>query len=273
MAWLGQPLRMEELLFKTEHSLVDQSLHARMGAETTNGDGFGVGWFGVGEGAGVYRSVSPAWSDPNLRHLAAHIDTPLFLAHVRASSGSAVQQSNCHPFAHGDWLFVHNGLINEFHRVRRDLLLALDERAVAAIEGSADSEVLFHLALGFGLEAEPIAALEAAIGLVERTLREHYVKPEVQASIGVSNGRGLWAVRYSSVGSSRTLFRSEDVDAVRRLHPQVASLPEYREGDHVVVSEPLTDLPGAWHEIPEATALTIMPGGRWQTRPFAPASA
>jgi len=111
MAWLGQPLRIEELLFKTEHGLVDQSLHARLGAETTNGDGFGVGWYGAGNGPGVYRSISPAWSDPNLRHLSAHIESKLFLAHVRASSGLAVQQTNCHPFAHGNWLFVHNGLI------------------------------------------------------------------------------------------------------------------------------------------------------------------
>ena len=44
MAWYGQPLLIEELLFKTEHGLVDQSLHSRMGAETTKGDGFGIGW-------------------------------------------------------------------------------------------------------------------------------------------------------------------------------------------------------------------------------------
>jgi len=141
---------------------------------------------------------------------------------------------------------------------------------VGEIEGSADSEVIFNLALGFGLEADPIAALESAIGLVEHTLREHGVEPQVQASIGVSNGQLLWAVRYSTVGQSRTLFRSEDPEAVRRLHPPLSSLPELHEGDHVVVSEPLTDLPGAWHEIPEATALTIMPGGRWETRAFAP---
>lgn len=274
MAWLGQPLRIEELLFKTEHGLVDQSLHARLGAETTNGDGFGVGWYGAGRAPGVYRSTSPAWAEPNLRHLAAHIESPLFLAHVRASSGSAVQQSNCHPFSHGPWLFVHNGLINDFPRVRRDLLLALDERAVGEIEGSSDSEVIFHLALARGLDSDPIAALESAVGLVERTLRKHHLQPEVQASMGMSNGEWLWAVRYSSVGRSRTLFRSEDADAVRRLHPpRGAGLPHYREDDHVVVSEPLTDLPGAWQEIPEATALTVMPDGQCHTRPFVPAPA
>ena len=105
MGWSGQPLLMDELLFKTQHGLIDQSLHSRMGVETTNGDGFGVG-YGAGEGPAMYHSVAPAWGDANLRELAAHIETPLFLAHVRATSGTAIQQTNCHPFRHGRWLFV-----------------------------------------------------------------------------------------------------------------------------------------------------------------------
>jgi predicted glutamine amidotransferase len=270
MAWHGQPLLIEELLFKPPHGLVDQSLHSRMGAETTNGDGFGVGWYGVGEGPGVYRSVSPAWGDPNLRHLAAHIETPLFLAHVRATSGTAVQETNCHPFTHGRWLFVHNGLINEFHAVRRELMLALDAASFAAIEGSADSEVLFQLALNFGLEDDPLTGLESAVGFVEQTLRRNGIEPALQTSIGLSDGVGLWAVRYSSEGDSRTLFRSADADAVKRVHPENPRLQRLHEGDHLVVSEPLTELSGAWHEIPEATSLAIASDGAWETRPFVP---
>ena len=114
MAWFGQPVLIEEVLFKTPHGIVDQSLHSRMGAETTNGDGFGLGWYGTGEGPGVYHSVEPAWGDANLRELAAHIESPLFLTHVRAAIGSPVQETNCHPFRHGKWLFVHNGYIADF---------------------------------------------------------------------------------------------------------------------------------------------------------------
>src|SRR5271154_6746843 len=175
MAWHGQPVLLEELLFKPPHGLIDQSLHSRMGAETTNGDGFGLGWYGTGTGPGLYHSIEPAWGDANLRHLAGHIESPLFLAHVRATSGTAVQQTNCHPFRHGQWLFVHNGMINDFHRLRRDLMLAIDPSLFSNIEGSTDSEVLFHLALTFGLEEDPVAALEQAIGLVEETARQHGV--------------------------------------------------------------------------------------------------
>ena len=110
MAWLGQDVLIDELLFKTQHGIVDQSLHSRLGAETTNGDGFGLGW-DAPVTVRVYRSVAPAWSDANLRELAGHIESPLFLAHVRAAIGSPVQQTNCHPFRHGRWLFVHNGFI------------------------------------------------------------------------------------------------------------------------------------------------------------------
>ena len=104
----------KELLFNTEHGIVDQSLHARMGAEPTNGDGFGLGWYGTGEGPAIYRSVEPAWSDVNLRELAAHIESPLFFTHVRAAIGSPVQETNCHPFRRGKWLFVHNGFIADW---------------------------------------------------------------------------------------------------------------------------------------------------------------
>ena len=76
MAWHGQAVLIEELLIKPKHGLIDQSLHSRLGAETTNCDGFGVGWYGTGAGAGVYRSISPAWNDQNLRHLASHIESP-----------------------------------------------------------------------------------------------------------------------------------------------------------------------------------------------------
>ena len=268
MAWHGQSVPLEELLFKTKHGLVDQSLHSRMGAETTNGDGFGMGWYGRGPTPGVYRSIQPAWGDPNLRHLAGHIESPLFMAHVRATSGTAVQETNCHPFVHDRWMFVHNGLINDFHTVRRDLMIGLDAPAFAAIEGSTDSELIFHLALARGLEDDPVVALEATIRHIEETQRQNGVEPALQTSIGVSDGRQLWAVRYSTEGRSRTLFSSADVEALRRLHPENPRLQLARDGDRVVISEPFADLPGAWHEIPESTALVVDTDGGLETHPF-----
>jgi predicted glutamine amidotransferase len=270
MGWLGQPVLIDELLFKTQHGIVDQSLHSRMGAETTNGDGFGMGWYGAGDGPGVYHSVAPAWGDANLRELAGHIESPLFLAHVRAAIGSPVQQTNCHPFRRGRWLFVHNGYIAEFHRLRRDLMLAIAPEQFADVQGSTDTEVVFHLALTLGLEADPLAALERTIGLIEAVAAEHHVDAPVQGTFGVSDGTCLWAVRYASEGPARTLFASADVDAVKRLHPENPRLQRLSEGDRLIVSEPFADLPGVWKEIPEATAVCVRRGGALEERPFVP---
>jgi predicted glutamine amidotransferase len=272
MAWFGQPVLIEDVLFKTPHGIVDQSLHSRMGAETTNGDGFGMGWYGVGEGPGVYRSVEPAWGDANLHELAAHIESPLFMTHVRAAIGSPVQETNCHPFRHGQWLFVHNGYIADMHLMRRDLMLAVAPELFADVRGSTDTEVVFHLALTFGLEDDPIAALERTIGFIETTARRLGIDDPVQGSFGVSDGISLWAVRYASNGEPRSLFASGDVDAVRHLYPENATFQRLSHDDRVIVSEPFSDLPGVWHEIAPSTAVTVRRGGVLEDQPFQPVS-
>lgn len=272
-AYFGQPLAIEELLFNTKHSLIDQSLHATQGVESTNGDGFGIGWYTAG-GSGIprrYRSLNPMWSDPNLHDLAAEIRSPLFLAHIRATTGTPVQQVNSHPFKHGKWLFVHNGVINDFHVVRRELLFAVDPDLFDGIHGSTDSETLFYLALTFGLDQDPLAAVERAVGFVEATGRAHGIEHPIQMTLGISDGERLYAIRYSSEGQSRTLYVSADAATVRALYPDNARFQGLTDEDRIVVSEPLNDeLPGLWNEVPESTALIIQPGLDEQV-PFHPA--
>jgi predicted glutamine amidotransferase len=272
-AYYGHPLLIDELLYQMDHGLIDQSLHSHLGVETTNGDGFGLGWYGPGGGRPCrYRSVSPAWSDTNLRELAQHIESPLFIAHIRATTGTPVQQTNCHPFRHEQWLFVHNGVLNGYDEYRRELLLAVEPALFGDIAGSTDSEVLFYLALTFGLRDDPIGGLERAVGFVESTARAHGVEHPVQMTIGLSDGERLWAVRYSSEGRSRTLFVSAEVSALRALHPDSERLQRLTDEDRAVVSEPLSDLPGVWNEVPEATALIVQPGPD-EHRPFQPQPA
>ena len=269
MAWSGQKLLIDDLLFKPPHGLVDQSLHSRMGVETTNGDGFGLGWYGQGEGPAIYHSIQPAWGDVNLRELAYHVESHMYLAHVRATTGTAIQQTNCHPFRHGRWLFCHNGLIEGFPQLRRDLMFAVDPSLFANIQGSTDSEVLFHLALTFGLEDDPVAAMERAIGFVEACALRRGIQNAVQASVGIADGERLWAFRYSTEHKSRTLFASTDAAAVRKLHPDNPTLQALHDEDRVVVSEPLSDLPGLWKELPESTVFIVQPGAD-EERPFRP---
>ena len=272
MAYSGSPVRLEELLYEPKHSLIDQSLHSTMGAETTNGDGFGVGWYGVGETPATYHSIEPAWNERNLRDLAAHVESGLVFAHIRASSGSPVQQTNCHPFRHGRWLWMHNGLIAEFHAVKRELVLAVDPSLYSSIDGSTDSEVFFYLALTLGLEDDPPGAVERAVGLIEDVGRRAGVVHPIQMTVATSDGSSVWGFRYSSEGRSRTLFYSTRVDTLREQHPEVEILQRISDESRLVVSEPLGDLVGAWNEVPESH-YGVVQAGQDELRPFTPRSA
>ena len=272
LAYSGSPVLLEELLYKPKHSLIDQSLHSRLGATTTNGDGFGVGWYGVGDTPAVFHSMEPAWNDRNLQELARHVLSPLVFAHIRASTGTAVQQTNCHPFRHGRWLWMHNGAIRDFPRVKRDLCLAVDPELYAEIEGSTDSETFFYLALTLGLEEDPPRAVQDAVGFIEETGRRHGVEHPIQMTVATSDGESVWAFRYSSEGRSRSLYFSTDVRTLKMLYPEDARLQALDDESRLVVSEPLGNLVGAWNEVPEASYGVIKPG-RDELHTFTPTQA
>lgn len=272
IAYRGTPVLLETLLYQPAHSLIDQSLHSKMGVETTNGDGFGIGWYSEHAGTpALLREIGPAWNNRNLRELADHVESPLFFAHIRASTGTAVQQSNCHPFRHGRWMFMHNGAIADFPLLRRDLTLLVDPALYADIEGTTDSEVMFYLTLTYGLDDDPPAAVARMAGVVERVGRDHGVEHPLQMTLALTDGERVWVFRYSTARASRSLFYSSRVDALRRLHPDVAFLRGVSEETRLVVSEPLGDLPGAWHEVPENSYGVVQPGADELHR-FAPAA-
>jgi glutamine amidotransferase len=269
LAYSGSPVLLEDLLYKPAHSLIDQSLHSRLGATTTNGDGFGIGWYGVGDTPGVFHSVEPAWNDRNLADLARHLESPLVFAHIRASTGSAIQQTNCHPFRRGRWLWMHNGLIREFPTVKRDLAFAVDPSLYPEIEGSTDSELFFFLALTLGLEDDPPTAVERAVGLIEETGRRHGVDDPIQMTVATTDGDSIWAFRYSSEGTSRSLFFSTAVERLRAAYPDNPVLQRVSDEARLIVSEPLGDLAGAWNEVPESSC-GIVQAGQDELRPFGP---
>lgn len=260
LAYSGSPVLLEELLYGPKNSLIVQSLHSQLGAEETNGDGFGVGWYGKHETPAIFHSIEPAWNDRNLHELAGHISSGVVFAHIRASTGSPVQQTNCHPFRHGRWLWMHNGFVGDFHRVKRDLVLAIDPALYPEIEGSTDTEVLFHLALTFGLEDDPPNAVARTIGLVETVGEKLDVEHPFQGTIATTDGDSIWAFRYSSLGDARSLFYSTKIDTLRELYPENELLRDLDVESRLVVSEPLGDLPGAWNEVPESSWGVIKPG-------------
>jgi predicted glutamine amidotransferase len=260
LAYSGSPILIQQLLYEPSHSLIDQSLHSRLGAETTNGDGFGIGWYSDRPTPGVFHSIEPAWNDENLRELADHIRSPLVFAHIRAAIGSPVQQTNCHPFRHGRWLFMHNGAIREFNRVKRDLMLAVDKDLFEEIHGSTDTETLFYLALTLGLEDDPPTAVARAVGVVEDVGRRHGVEHPIQMTLAMTDGESIWAFRYSSEHDSRSLYYSTAIETLRELYPDNPLFQDVDVETRLVVSEPLGDLKGAWNAVPESSYGIVKPG-------------
>ena len=273
LAYSGSPVLLSHVLYTPMHSMIDQSLHSKLGAETTNGDGFGIGWYDAQAPApGVFRSTEPAWNDQNLREVTEHVRAPLFFAHLRAAIGSAVQQSNCHPFRYGNWLWMHNGFVDGFHKLKRDLVLSVDESLFPEIAGTTDSEALFYTALTFGLEHDPPAAVARTVGLVEKLGRQHGIENPFQGTIATSDGDMMWVFRYSSAGTSRSLFFNRDVRELRKLYPSREILQEAADDARLVVSEPIGDLPGAWVEMPESS-YGIVGRGEDKLMTFAPVAA
>ncbi len=257
LAYSGAPIFLDEVLFKTDHSLIDQSIQATDPLSTTNGDGFGIGWYGKRDFPGVYRDLRPAWNDTNLQALAAQIESPMFMAHVRATTGSPVQRTNCHPFSYENWLFLHNGSINEYERLHRDLLMAVSPELFPLIRGTTDSELMFMLAVTFGMTGDVKAGLERMAGFVEDLAARYDIDDALQMTLGISDGESLYAVRYSTSGNSRSLFHSASRKGTMDIAPDAG---RFSRDARAIVSEPLSHLADEWVPVPESSFVEITHG-------------
>ena len=256
IVYQGPPILMSRILLDPGHSLLAQALQAREIEWPTNADGFGVGWYHDLDTPGVVRDVLPIWNDENLRSIARHVRSRLFFAHVRKATAGDVQRSNCHPFAHGRWLFQHNGSIPSFGALRRRLHGRVAPGLFPEMRGSTDSECLFLIALSNGLDDDPPGALARTIRIVEDETRGEDEPFHFAAS--VSDGERTWAVRHASAGEPRSLYYSTRADALCDFESCSTVLPE---GAVVVASEPLGRVGGAWERVEPGAVVTVGPEG------------
>lgn len=266
LAYTGVPIAMDTSLFQPRNSLIRQSLSAQRSVVPTNGDGFGLGWYGDLAKPGLYRDTMPAWSDANLRSLSEQIRSPLFFAHVRASTGTATARLNCHPFRYGDWLFMHNGQIGGWPMVRQDVEGAIRRDLYRHREGSTDSEAFFYLALGNGLEEDPQSAFALTIAQVMGMMRKENVDEPFRMTAACSNGRQLYALRWSSDGRSPSLYWANG--HVGGCRDGRLNLEGGKDGV-LVLSEPLDEDSAHWTEVAEASLL-IAEKGRVDVLPINP---
>ncbi len=240
-AWMGKPIFPSTMITDPAHSLVEQSREAVKCKTAINADGFGLAWYDKRPEPGLYRDVYPAWSDPNLQALAQQVQTPLFLAHVRASTGTATSRNNCHPFVQGRWSFMHNGQVGGFDRFRKDADMLIPSALYAHRRGATDSEALFLVACGLGLESAPKAALEAVVAQFETLAAQAQVTPLVRFTAAVTDGKTLYAVRYATDDLAPSLFYRWDEDG---------------QG-WALVSEPYDVSKGNWREVPKGSFCTF----------------
>ncbi len=254
LAYSGAPVAMDTLLFQPHNSLIRQSLSAQRSIVPTNGDGFGLGWYADLPQPGVFRDTMPAWNDANLRSLAEQIRSPLFMAHVRASTGTATTRLNCHPFRYGRFLFMHKGKIGGYATLRRELEYLIKPEFYLSREGSTDSELFFYLLLGNGLARDARRAFERTVADVLAVMRRHEIEEPLRLTAALADGHRLFAVRWASDAHAPTMFYGTGSDFwieqgdVRFIEGS---------GSVIVLSEPLDGVNGSWREVPEASFVTV----------------
>lgn len=279
IAYLGQDILLDDVLVKPSDSLIKQSLSAKESKVFTNGDGFGIGWYTpqISSEPGTFHSVFPAWNDRNLLHLTSKLMSPCFFGHVRAASTGAVDNYNCHPFIHNNWMLMHNGEISHFLDIKRHLCDLLDDDLYQWIKGSTDSEHLFalFLQLAKGRKCNSLVEVAALLSLTFKTidsLLEKYARKNAcYYNICLTDGKRIVASRYCTN---------------KNIQPE--SL-HYLKGDYfwskkdflktkdttnkpcvIVSSEKLTDFTKAWQTVPANHFLLVEEDYQIQIEPIYP---
>ncbi len=242
VAYQGEPVFLEEFVSRPCQSLVAQSRHCREAKTEVNADGFGLGWYGERARPGTFRDIRPAWSDENLLSLAHQIRSRLFFAHVRASTGTATTRANCHPFTHGPWLFMHNGQIGGYDRIKRRVDMAIPDELFTDRAGTTDSEAIFLLMLANGLEDNAQRAVTRTLAMIEAEMHKAGISEPLRFTSAFTDGRTLYAVRYASDLQPPTLY--------------TRAVPE--TGGMLVVSEPLDDGQKNWTAVPRQSFVTVV---------------
>ncbi|CAF3779212.1 unnamed protein product [Adineta steineri] len=309
-AYIGEePTLLEDILIKPKHSIVkqidvhflpdlhvtyDPHHHRRMlssGVASddhppnhfTNIDGFGVGYYtGVAAEFNddnvnrpcVYRNIRPPLNDLNLASLCAHTSTKCVFAHLRA--GTPIVETNNHPFVFGRYMFMHNGVVANFLKIKVKLLQKLSPKAYGNIFGTTDTEhvaALFFTHLGDDWDTEltidqlkqaMIKTLQDILALIEECTKDTNEEP-LNSSLNfcVTDSCHLLAIRFSSLDKFEPPSLYYSTKAGPTLNRKFPDHPDGKEvrknsiqpteshGKHVIVaSEPNTYKSQDWHVVP-----------------------
>jgi glutamine amidotransferase len=152
---------LSQLILDPAHSILTQSYDSRLRLDPRrphNGDGFGIGYYVSSPQTAsaniphshepcIFTSTIPAWNCINLERLASKTTSNLIFAHVRATTEGNLSDQNCHPFSFGRLMFMHNGGIGNWKKVKRQLADSVGDEWYGIVKGNTDSEWAFALFL------------------------------------------------------------------------------------------------------------------------------
>ncbi len=235
-AYIGAVIRLDRFLLEPPHGLVEQAHAPRETlSATVNADGFGVGWYDETGAPAAYRTLLPAWADPNLPPLGRSLTRAVWLANVRSATDPLSNgYANTQPFHDHRMLFLHNGFVAHFGEGLRARLRAWFRPEIeAGIQGTTDSEYVFA-ALRQAVADQPQRPLADHLRWLIRDVLGDNGGHEALLNFIVSDGSRLVALRHAVGADCPTLYlrrRGHDWDG------------------HALASEPLTD-EADWQAVP-----------------------
>lgn len=256
VAYMGEKsVLISDILLKPEHSLIKQSLSSRESSTVTNGDGFGLGWYTpFDKEPALFTSLYPAWNDQNLSHLTRKTKSHLFFGHVRAASCGGISQFNCHPFLYKNWMFMHNGGISNFEKIKRELHKLLDDDIYTWLKGNTDSETIFALFIQLLKNTKTdktealILKLQETFAIIERLVKRYNSKNVSHFNICITDGQRLIASRYctSHYTKPETMYLSVNTKGQEETSHHI-----------IIASERLNNLKTDWKLIPANSFLIV----------------
>lgn len=284
LAYLGQPVLLDDLLYKPDSSLVRQSYDPKM-MLMLNLAGFGMTAWDPGshdpELPYTYKTPTLPVFDQNLKLLAQKIRAAALIAHVRGvpySEQSVVGPQNLHPFRFEGFrlAMAHNGDLWQFAEMKFDLLKYIRPDIASKILGTTDSEWIYALLMSqvkdprSNLDAPQIAtAVERTLDILGQVREKQGIRISSAVNVFLCDGEDLVATRYTFDYGCYP----EEPDAVSLAYPSLwytfGREYGYHDGEWkmiggiadydsvIVASEPLTWDASTWLEVPEYSMLMV----------------
>jgi glutamine amidotransferase len=282
LAYLGQPVLLDHLLFQPDSALVKQSFMPKM-LHMLNLAGFGLKAWDRGSSEPLkpysYSSTSLPVFDRNLKALAEKIRPSCVLGHVRGVAYNTeveISLQNVHPFQFRGMrlALAHNGDLARLGEMKPLLLEHIQPDIAGLIHGTTDSEWIYALIVsqladpaGACSADELVRAVEKALGILRRVRARLGIATSSSVNLFLTTGEQLAAVRYCF---DYGCYRTEDPAKVHEANLNFLSLwytsgseYGYHDGEWkmiggadtadsiMIASEPLTRDTSTWLEVPE----------------------